>query len=153
MLRLVVTAVCLISLFTLQTSANTFCSDKIGTCDYYSCLEEKNQCGNQGYYLNFGKYYCEKYSSQANYYSESGQTFLQNIRRCLQEKLEEVNQLPSCIDIKNMAIRTHKQCYTENNYCALPAGDKFRVKLTAVLEIFDADFVKFAKFLQGHCNN
>lgn len=134
------------------STANTNCSQYIGTCDYYSCLESYNKCGDKGYYLNFGLHYCKKYVQSEAEYSDNGQTFLNNIRSCLQEKLEEQNILPDCSHIKEFAVNTHKQCYEENNYCKLSFFDKLRVQFIAKKEIFDKNFSQFAVYLNQLCS-
>ena len=84
-------------------------------------------------------------------YTPNGQTFLMNIKRCLQEKLEQLPEIPACSNLKKIAIRTHEECYRENNWCALSRDDKSKVKLTAIRQIFDPAFWSFAVKLDTMC--
>lgn len=140
-----------LSFFSLFTQADTGCADYIGTCDYYRCIEKSQSCGADGYYQHFGLHYCEKYQAKAGKYNQNGQEFLTHIRTCLQEKLEQLNGLPACGEIKKVAIKTHEDCYRENNFCELTIVDQLRIKWMAKREFFDKDFGQFAQFLNELC--
>ncbi|AZZ37720.1 hypothetical protein CIK05_13240 [Bdellovibrio sp. qaytius] len=133
------------------------CAEKIGTCEYYNCLEERESCGSNGYYLKFAAHYCRKYQEKQNKYTDRGQEFLTSIRTCLQDELERErihsNELPSCSKIENFAIETHKYCYQKSNFCGLPLQDQIRVKLTAKKEIIHIDMIKFGLWLEKSCDN
>ncbi|MEQ1724209.1 MAG: hypothetical protein ABL930_13645 [Pseudobdellovibrio sp.] len=141
----------LIFVFSVFTKASTECVQHIGSCEYYSCLEQSQNCGEEGYYQHFGLHYCKKYQAKADRYKDEGKIFLQNIRFCLQEKLEQLEALPMCGSIKNVAIKTHEDCYRENNFCDLGLADQFRIKWMAKREFFDKDFGQFAQFLNELC--
>jgi hypothetical protein len=131
------------------------CSELIGTCEYYQCIENTEQCGSKGYYLEFGKHYCEKYKANQSKYTYQGEAFLDNIRNCLQDELERERersgQLPSCGQIKKFAIETHKTCYRQYDFCGLSTSDSVRIKLTATKELFDPQMFKFAFWLEKSC--
>lgn len=132
------------------------CSDLIGTCEYYQCLEKQEKCGKDSYYIDFGLRYCRKYKAQDYKYSEMGKEFLDNIRVCLQDELEReiirAGELPQCSKIKKIAVQTHKRCYTENHFCNLPESDRRHVKLAAKKEIFDIQMLKFAIWIEKSCH-
>lgn len=131
------------------------CDMAVGTCEYYQCLEKQENCGQDGYYIEFGLHYCRKYQAEDYKYTERGKEFLDNIRTCLQGELEReiirAGELPKCSKIKKFAIETHKSCYSENHYCNLPNSDQRHIKLAAKKEIFDFQLLKFALWLEKSC--
>jgi Stanniocalcin family len=143
----------LLAAFNLQASS---CSYAVGICEYYMCLESHENCGPNGYYLDFGLHYCNKYKSNESFYTTQGQDFLVNIRTCLQEELEReqirTGQFPMCSEVKKIAVDTHKYCYEKYNFCELPTEDQINVKLSAASAIFDLDILKFAFWLEKSCN-
>lgn len=145
----------LASLFTAFAVQASDCSDLIGTCDYYQCIERSQSCGKKGYYIEFGQHYCEKYQADQINYTKRGQEFLNDIRTCLQDELERENirtgHLPTCGHIKKFAVETHKTCYEQYGFCSLPDLDQRRIKLTAKKELFDWQMLKFAFWLEKSC--
>lgn len=131
------------------------CASLLGTCEYYQCLEKQENCGEDGYYIEFGAHYCRKYQAEESKYTEHGQDFLNNIRVCLQDELERefqrASEFPKCDDIKKFAVETHKHCYREHHFCDLPNSDQRHVKLAAKKEIFDFQMLKFALWLEKSC--
>lgn len=131
------------------------CSDLIGTCDYYQCVESQEECGSNGYYLKFGKHYCEKYQNDEANYSDKGQEFLFNIRICLQDELERerirANHLPKCSKVQKFAVGTHKTCYQKYGFCDLPKHDRTRIKLTAKKELIHFQMLLFGFWLEKAC--
>ena len=131
------------------------CTSLIGTCEYYQCVEKTEQCGSKGYYLKFGKHYCEKYKNDQAKYSEKGQEFLIKIRSCLQQGLElehtNTNKYPKCDDALKFAVGTHKSCYTKYGFCDLPSDDKARIKRTAKKELIHFQMLLFGFWLEKAC--
>lgn len=131
------------------------CSENVGTCAYYQCVEKQEKCGPNGYYSKFGFHYCKKYQATQDSYTARGQEFLNNIRQCLQEELERerirANALPRCSKVKKFAVDTHKRCYQQHGFCNLPHADQLRVKLTAKKEIIDPQMFLFAIWLEKSC--
>lgn len=132
------------------------CAELLGTCEYYQCMEKKEKCGKDGYFVEFGLHYCGKYQKEEYKYTERGKQFLKNVRLCLQDELERefvrAGKLPKCSKIKKFAIETHKRCYTENKFCELSEADQRHVKLAAKKEILDYQFLKFALWIEKSCD-
>lgn len=132
------------------------CSDLIGSCEYYQCLENQENCGEDSYYIEFGLHYCRKYQAKEYKYTEQGKEFLTNIRTCLQEELEReivrAGELPKCSKVEKFAVETHKTCYRKYDFCGLPDDDRRHVKLAAKKEIFDVKMLKFAIWLEKYCH-
>ncbi|MFN3454900.1 MAG: hypothetical protein ACK41T_08075 [Pseudobdellovibrio sp.] len=147
---------CLVILTLLAESlayAST-CSKYVGACEYYLCKEQTDQCGQRGYYLDFAYKYCVKYKKSESKYSELGQIFISNIRRCLQDELETAQldrKTNSCKDIKKYAINTHKSCYSKYRFCELSYADQWRVKYTAKSALLDPAILGFALYLEKSC--
>ena len=143
-------------LFSALGASASQCSDLIGTCEYYQCLEEQEKCGEDSYYIEFGLHYCRKYQAKEYKYTSQGKEFLSNIRTCLQEELEReiirAGELPKCSKIEKFAVATHKTCYKQYDFCSLPEDDRRHVKLAAKKEIFDVQMLKFAFWLEKYCD-
>lgn len=145
----------LVGLFSAFAVNAADCSHLVGTCEYYQCLEGQEQCGSKGYYLKFGKHYCEKYQNDESEYSEKGREFLTNIRNCLQDELERevtrANELPKCSKVEKFAVATHKYCYQQYGFCDLPRKDRRRIKLTAKKELIHFRMLLFGFWLEKSC--
>lgn len=131
------------------------CGALVGTCEYYQCLEQREQCGSKGYYLKFGQHYCEKYRNDEANYSEKGREFLSQIRACLQDELEREqirnNDFPRCDKVEKFAVATHKYCYQKLGFCDLPRKDRRRIKFTAKKELIHFRMLMFGIWLEKSC--
>jgi hypothetical protein len=140
-------------LFSMISFAN--CAESIGSCEYYQCIEKQENCGAKSYYTNFGLHYCKKYHAEQSNYTERGQEFLINIRTCLQVELERerirTNELPRCSKVKKFAIRSHKLCYQQYEFCKLPKADRRRIEKAAKKEIIHPQMFLFALWLEKSC--
>lgn len=145
----------IVSVFAALTVQAADCSHLVNSCEYYQCLETQEQCGAKGYYLKFGKHYCEKYQANEAEYSEAGREFLVNIRSCLQDELEReitrANRLPKCDKVEKFAVGTHRYCYQKFGFCNLPSKDRTRVKLTAKKELIHFRMIIFGLWLEKAC--
>lgn len=104
------------------------CQASVNDCNYYSCREEKAACGERGYYLESGDFYCKKFLNGDNRkYSKKGKIWLAEVRLCLQEELNKVSSQKSCNDVEDAAFESHIPCYLKTNFCALPLADKRRI--------------------------
>ncbi|WP_409478079.1 hypothetical protein [Pseudobdellovibrio sp. HCB154] len=150
-----VLSIFLLGMFAVLSVRASDCGALLGTCDYYQCLEMREQCGSDGYYLKFGKHYCEKYQADEANYSEKGREFLANIRTCLQEELEReqirANEFPRCSKVEKFAVGTHKYCYQQYGFCDLPRKDRRHIKLTAKKELIHFRMLLFGFWLEKAC--
>lgn len=126
------------------------CSKFIGTCDYYLCKESNSACGAEGYYLEFGYRYCQKFETRKSEYSAGGQTWLSEVKACLQQEIEN-SHAGSCREARSVALSSHVTCYERTNYCELSFWDKYRVYSTVNEELEYRDFAKIAFRIAGSC--
>ncbi len=122
-------------------------------CDFYpSCLEERFQCGPEGYPIDYGQKYCERfmtlntpYSISSSKLSEEGIQWRNATLICLQKDLvAPLRKGPenlSCDELQTLAFDSHPGCYTQpgQSICALPISD-WRVIASVV------DFGDYATF-------
>ena len=55
----------------------TGCTDlaNAGNCEFYRSLEQKFQCGSNGYPLDYGYYYCHEFQKQSSCFTSSVSNF------------------------------------------------------------------------------
>ena len=128
-----------------EAFAGTSCVHLVGSCDYYRCIEEQEiSCGNDGYLLGFGGYYCDKFSDKdfpefkgdfrAELFPANGNQWRDEVRECLQREMEgfllEGDNL-SCSELKDLAFSSHPSCYTgASSFCNLTPENVMAVGLT-----------------------
>ncbi len=112
------------------------CASLIGTCDYYQCVErEVLRCGETGYTMGYGYYYCKKFEAvrprsfltphEKELFPVEWPAWLAKTARCLHSAVDEylssVPQEGSCEDLREVAFASHANCYTsEESFCFLP---------------------------------
>lgn len=121
------------------------CSDLIGSCDYYRCVEEERAtCGESGYPLGYGQRYCEILSaidfpaSVTNLakavHPADGNVWKGEVRSCLQVEMEKyfsANPNRSCDDLRSFAFASHPHCYTQEvSFCNLNVASIVAVGLS-----------------------
>lgn len=104
---------------------------KNGSCDFYSCFDQRTNCGEQGYALNYGHKYCTRFSQYKDQFTSDGQNMIDCVRKCLTNALlapyRSNNQagLPQvCQDIQNTAFNSHVKCYYDCNFCDVWSHNK-----------------------------
>lgn len=70
-----------------------------------------------------------RYRDNAHRFSSTGQVWIGNVRRCLQQALGPTigNYVYSCAGRKATAFDTHVQCYVDNGFCNLPLSDYLKI--------------------------
>jgi hypothetical protein len=120
------------------------CSALVGSCEYYSCIEEERlSCGPSGYPIGYGKKYCEKLSAlefkpallevNQKVFPADGNLWRDEVRSCLQEEMESYFQSSelSCEGLKEFAFDSHPRCYTQSiSFCELTPESVLKVGLT-----------------------
>lgn len=119
------------------------CSTPVpGNCSWYSnCLEPHYHCGQNGYPLGYGNYYCLTYFDLCPSMSAYGQKWCEVTRTCListgaQKLLQPSTPAYTCSQVKTISFDSHPVCYTqpEASFCDLSPFDirivlkGFRVK-------------------------
>jgi len=100
-----------------------------GQCSYYNCLEEKAQCGGEGYLMNFVGKYCNRFTQVTRpRLSEFGKVWLDGVRECLIYNMEyEYYYGESCESIEDRGIKDHINCYVDTGICSLPTSDWLKI--------------------------
>lgn len=100
--------------------------------DFYYCVEDVAQCGDDGYLVGYGARYAERYMQRTRpFLSTAGKRFLDKNLVCLQEALRErVDQFTSCDEIRDLAFDSHPDCYIANGFCELPVRDWLAITAT-----------------------
>lgn len=144
--------------FVYQVHSADTCQSTIEnfSCEFYKlCLEDKYDCGPDGYPVGYGYKYCSKFVSFLNDFSESGQNWIHGTLICLKKALVPLidNSDTTCQVIHDAAFASHPHCYVENGFCELfldPIHILTNVKgLLEVYEIRDlAQPISFKQILQ-----
>lgn len=109
-------------------------------CSFYNdCVENRIQCGKEGYALSYGEHYCQRFSQTFTDYAEEFSSLAHRWREttavCLQEEIsttvEELLKNPTnsnqkdCSVLRKDAFSQHALCYTqeESSICMLPPSD------------------------------
>lgn len=120
----------------IQQSCNINCT--VGSYDWYKyCLEAIIPCGQSGYAVAYGYYFCNRYYQLENILSFEGQQWRDAVMLCLQEQLLPLinkNPYPSCSVIENTVFDSHSECYTVSNkyksVCFIPQDWDAIMKIT-----------------------
>jgi len=92
------------------------------SCGFYLCLEDKMQCGYNGYPLRLGYRFCREIEKM-KVKSVKLNLWLNTTRYCLQEKLMNKTDL-QCNQLAYSSVKDHVSCYLDNGYCDLAKGEK-----------------------------
>jgi len=104
------------------------------SCQYYACLDERFQCGAEGYPLKFALPACEWFGSFCGGLLTSAEShaWVASVTVCLQDSIEhKQTALQDCQQLATFAFDSHAYCYTNGakqyggpRYCDLTATDK-----------------------------
>jgi hypothetical protein len=103
------------------------CEPGIGQCAYYKCLSNRLGCQAKDYPMYFAAYYCKKFSAEFESFTPTGRAFLQSVRVCLQQEMEDDIRIQTCQDTALHAQEHHIKCYHEAHFCELPLYDKLLI--------------------------
>lgn len=119
-----------IGLFHRPANAQQPCQELINSCQYYACKNTQLRCADKNYLYNFGYKNCVQFEIDRHFFSTQGQQFLDRVRPCLQNKIEQENpEQFICPNVENYVYDHHVQCYIENGYCELNAEDKQQITI------------------------
>ena len=94
---------------------------------YRECLAKVHPCDREEdakyqYAINYGEKFCQLYENSYRLFSELGQKWIDNVRRCLQLELvpyiRSFAQSASCKSIKEAAFKSHDCCYLAGGGCS-----------------------------------
>lgn len=130
---------------------NTGCSEYIGDCGYYDCVNQSLGCGRDAYMKKFGAPYCRQFERLDHQFSSQGQVFSDRVRECLQVEMENDAQADLCQFGRDLALGHHIKCYLANGFCDLPLRDRSVIFRVALPEFFRADFLFTAIKMNMKC--
>ncbi|KAF3934950.1 hypothetical protein ABW19_dt0208494 [Dactylella cylindrospora] len=100
------------------------CTPSATSCDFYTCLDDKADCGPTGYPLGYALPFCEAITAVAPTLSTQGQAWFSATKLCLQEALTtEASCQTSCFDIFTNAFASHVPCYIDSGFCSIKVSD------------------------------
>uniref|UniRef100_A0A1X7UZ52 VWFA domain-containing protein n=1 Tax=Amphimedon queenslandica TaxID=400682 RepID=A0A1X7UZ52_AMPQE len=105
------------------TAQDTDCSALAtdGDCSFYNCLDTKFRCNDKDYPLRRGEPDCQKYISESNCFTKSGQAWITSVRRCLMQSIVNSalysNANTTCDQLKTFAFESHSNCHTSYGFC------------------------------------
>lgn len=112
------------------------CTASSTRCNFYAdCLNKLVSCGPDDYPLGDGFKYCSTFLKNRRYFSDEGQKWVSAAGFCLQKFLQDeivagtINATTSCQYVKDVALSSHKDCYTKINpsICEIPITDWIRI--------------------------
>lgn len=104
------------------------CAVSSTSCEFYSCMEQKTQCGKNGYWKKWGLYYCQKFLFHESEFSPASQKWLQASRLCLQRSSQHLaSGNLTCEQMGDTALNTHVGCYVDTGFCELTVSEKNKI--------------------------
>lgn len=120
----------LLFLISVPVFADSRCEHLKDDCEYYSCISHEKSCSRFSYPQNFGRRYCLRYAERSLNFSEEGQLWISNVKRCLISEMESFESKLSCSQLRKRAFRSHVPCYVRSGFCQLNHSDKLEVLRT-----------------------
>jgi hypothetical protein len=110
-------------------------------CEFYvKCLEDKFQCGSDGYPVGYGYRYCNKFLQYFDEFPPAGQDWIKKTLVCLKQELVPVmdNDDTSCSTVYSIAFNSHPQCYVKSGFCDLFVDyGNIKQTLSALFKVYD----------------
>lgn len=140
---------------------STLCLPIPDDCSFYRrCLEAKVPCGDNGYALGFGQYYCNIFREKNDRFSAAGQEWIQSVMYCLQEVLVPFangKEITDCAGIRSFAFASHYCCYINpgNGFsiCTIPWSDWIKLFIIIVRELKDLTTWKLMLEITRTCSS
>lgn len=100
------------------------CIDYVESSDclfYSKCLEESYKCGDKGFPLKYGDYYCNRLFEKLEIFSITAQYCFQNSNLCLKGAFLAAMEDPNtdCETLKKVAWDVLPTCLVTYGYCSL----------------------------------
>ena len=112
------------------------CVPSENSCQYYLCLENKMQCGYNGYPLKLGYRFCNNIL-RVKTKSADLQDWFKKTRSCLQEKMSQKQDL-RCSQLAHASVKDHVGCYIDNGYCELSKSKQRFIKKLVIKKFYQA---------------
>jgi len=135
------------------SNAESACKASSTSCGMYACLENRIQCGPQGYLTNFGGRLCQRYLDHQGNVSPALKTWFPKVRLCLQMALLNLQEVSSCDDLEKKAFATHFDCYARTGFCELNAVDKLELfQQTGIDGVLGPSSIEVGIRIEEFCN-
>ncbi|MBX2987022.1 MAG: hypothetical protein KF802_03910 [Bdellovibrionaceae bacterium] len=128
------------------------CSPWLGECSYYRCLSAQQSCGEREMIPRVALTYCERYHDNEAAFTPHGRRFLNDVRRCLQEKIEAAAPA-TCARSSEVFQDVHFDCYLETGYCDLSWGDRGRIAWIGRRMLVGTDFFWTGRRIEAACHD
>ncbi|WP_413581300.1 hypothetical protein [Bdellovibrio sp. HCB288] len=153
--NLILTSVFLLSPVLLAMDSDLFgeCPTSHTSCEFYRCKAAQQPCGKNGYWENFGIPYCEVFVKDQHKFSPDSQIWLQDVRLCLQVRLQETATGLTCSKIKKAAMHDHVSCYVDTGFCNLTMREQFKIMWYLKGALRDLKTWQEAELLRRACQN
>ena len=120
-----------------------------GDCEFYTCFENRTNCGSSGHMLAYGRQYCYKFRDHYGRFTDAGKQWILCTRKCLTNSLINIYQaaIPAgtgCDRITTQAFLKHVNCYHQCGFCNIWSTNK-----AALFEVYDLkDSMQLRAFAQ-----
>ena len=126
------------------------CSSQIGSCAYYRCEGERLKCDEDSRLLSIGEPICADYVADENSFSSAGRAFLDEVRPCLEQAIENANPA-TCAQADEAFVEAHVSCYVRHGYCELDSSDKSGIAEIAAPAAADIELALAWLDIQTRC--
>lgn len=102
-------------------------------CDAYLTVEEKFECGEEGYPVGFGYKNCMSFNNAKKYgkFNAAGKKFIGCTVDCLIKSIQNISETVStCDEVKTDAFDSHVECYLKCNFCKICSSNFFALANT-----------------------
>jgi len=127
------------------------CENLLDDCEYYTCINKEKMCGKRSYFVGFGRKYCNKFSKIEHKFSNAGQSWIEETKKCLIRNIDNIDESSSCKEYKREAVSQHVPCYIESGYCQLSKKDKLRVTKTVIATMWRPTLLSAALKVLSSC--
>uniref|UniRef100_A0A0B6ZJE0 Stanniocalcin n=1 Tax=Arion vulgaris TaxID=1028688 RepID=A0A0B6ZJE0_9EUPU len=105
-----------------------------GSCEFYTCFENRLPCGRDWYMVRTGGHYCNTMRRQRTNFSPEGQRFLNDSQQCLTRSLKELYRRDhiDCQELEDAAMSAITPCFTENAFC-----DIFEIDASHFIDVYE----------------
>jgi len=92
-----------------------------GSCEFYSCFEQRLPCGRDWYMEKTGGYYCRRMMAKKSEFTPEGQQFLTDASRCMTQELKQyyTREYMNCHDLEHKAVESVSKCFMDNAFCSV----------------------------------
>ena len=111
-----------------------------GDCEFYSCFENRRNCGPNGYMIGYGGKYCHRFGQHYDSFNAAGKKWIDCARKCLTKALIQSYQANApagneCANVTSLAFHTHVDCYHDCGFCHVWNSNK--LALLSVYQLGD----------------